>query len=458
MNGPHEMGKPGVFRWWMVPPALVMLLVAGVGTFRSVTGKRIEAKLDEIRAAGCPVTLEELDAWYPTPQGENAADYYEDAFRAYVECDEVESEPLPVIGRGKLPGRGERLPEETKKLVRAFLEENRDALAKLRRAADIPGCRYPIDVRKGVNTLLPELQKVREGANLLKLAAIFEAGEGRPHEAAEAIYSNVRLAESLRNEPLLVSSLVRTACLSIAADTAEQTLNLSALPGEKLDLLREAFRQAENPFGMARALTADRCFGIDLFSNFQQWAGYFSSEFGGLANSPLRVPLTAFYRVSGMRELDFLYYLDNMDEVIAVSRREVVRDRLAYTPPYRNEFPKYAVFTALLLPALDSVIEADVRGIEILRVTHAALTVERFRVKYDRLPENLSELVPEFLSEVPLDPYDGNPLRYKKLEKGYVVYSIGQDKTDDGGKEPDPEKGSWRGQTGVDYTFTVERE
>lgn len=46
------------------------------------------------------------------------------------------------------------------------------------------------------------------------------------------------------------------------------------------------------------------------------------------------------------------------------------------------------------------------------------------------------------------------PLRYPKLPNGYVVYSIGRDLTDDGGKEPpaDPKPDDRR-----DITFTVER-
>jgi hypothetical protein len=46
---------------------------------------------------------------------------------------------------------------------------------------------------------------------------------------------------------------------------------------------------------------------------------------------------------------------------------------------------------------------------------------------------------------LPLDPFDGQPLRYKKLPKGYVVYSNGEDGKDDGGDEK------------KDITFTVER-
>ena len=42
-------------------------------------------ELEKIRAAGQPVTLEDLDAWYPYPeQGKNAADIYQEAFDCIV--------------------------------------------------------------------------------------------------------------------------------------------------------------------------------------------------------------------------------------------------------------------------------------------------------------------------------------------------------------------------------------
>ena len=34
---------------------------------------------------------------------------------------------------------------------------------------------------------------------------------------------------------------------------------------------------------------------------------------------------------------------------------------------------------------------------------------------------------------VPLDPYDGKALRSRRLADGYLVYSVGVDRTDDGG-------------------------
>ena len=46
---------------------------------------------------------------------------------------------------------------------------------------------------------------------------------------------------------------------------------------------------------------------------------------------------------------------------------------------------------------------------------------------------------------MPDDPFNGRPLRYKKLVKGYAVYSVGEDGKDDGGDEK------------KDVTFVVER-
>ena len=45
----------------------------------------------------------------------------------------------------------------------------------------------------------------------------------------------------------------------------------------------------------------------------------------------------------------------------------------------------------------------------------------------------LEELSPEFLSVVPRDPFDGKPLRLRKTDKGYVLYSVGADLIDDRG-------------------------
>jgi len=103
-------------------------------------------------------------------------------------------------------------------------------------------------------------------------------------------------------------------------------------------------------------------------------------------------------------------------------------------------------------PLFARFITADLRRIAQLRTARAGLALERYRLAMGKLPDMLGELVPAYLDAVPMDPFDGAELRYKRLEKGYVVYSIGQDGSDDGGRE----KGKGKKQN-WDETFIVER-
>jgi hypothetical protein len=64
---------------------------------------------------------------------------------------------------------------------------------------------------------------------------------------------------------------------------------------------------------------------------------------------------------------------------------------------------------------------------------HALLGVERYRLRHGKWPAKLDDCVPAFLDKVPLDPIDEAPLRYKIVPEGVVVYSLGNNRTDDGG-------------------------
>ena len=55
-----------------------------------------------------------------------------------------------------------------------------------------------------------------------------------------------------------------------------------------------------------------------------------------------------------------------------------------------------------------------------------------YELKHAQLPDDLSALVPEYLQEIPRDPYDGKPVRYSKAEK--KLWTVGRDLTDNGGK------------------------
>jgi ABC-type transport system involved in multi-copper enzyme maturation permease subunit len=65
-----------------------------------------------------------------------------------------------------------------------------------------------------------------------------------------------------------------------------------------------------------------------------------------------------------------------------------------------------------------------------------ALAAERYRRQHGTWPASLSDLVPALLPALPIDPLDGQPLRYRRLRDGVVIYSVGPDGIDNGGNLP----------------------
>jgi len=57
----------------------------------------------------------------------------------------------------------------------------------------------------------------------------------------------------------------------------------------------------------------------------------------------------------------------------------------------------------------------------------------------------LTELIPAFLERVHHDVMDGQPLPYRRLEDGgCLLWSIGRNRTDDGGKRGDARYMTWK--------------
>ena len=68
-----------------------------------------------------------------------------------------------------------------------------------------------------------------------------------------------------------------------------------------------------------------------------------------------------------------------------------------------------------------------------LRMLLCALALRCYRLDHGELPPALADLVPEYLAEVPVDPFSGRPLVYRRQDGEYLLYSVGPDGQDDGG-------------------------
>ena len=74
-----------------------------------------------------------------------------------------------------------------------------------------------------------------------------------------------------------------------------------------------------------------------------------------------------------------------------------------------------------------------------MRLLQLELAIQAWRSTYNELPDSLNDLIPQYLDEIPLDPFSeaGSLLQYRRSEDGYVLYSVGYNGTDDGGAAPD---------------------
>ncbi len=77
-----------------------------------------------------------------------------------------------------------------------------------------------------------------------------------------------------------------------------------------------------------------------------------------------------------------------------------------------------------------------------LAATQALLALRAYEVVEGRLPESLDDLVPDYLDTVPIDAFDGRPLRFRPEQR--IVYSVGTDFSDAGG-ESEGSPAAWTG-------------
>ena len=73
-----------------------------------------------------------------------------------------------------------------------------------------------------------------------------------------------------------------------------------------------------------------------------------------------------------------------------------------------------------------------------LRALQLRAAMHLYQKKHGKLPETQAQLSPEFLAELPVDPFSGRPFHYKKTDEGWTLWSVGTNLRDDGADETSP--------------------
>lgn len=244
---------------------IIVIAVAFVGYHLSLRWK-VASMYRSARNAGFPTTLQELDASYSLPPGvANAAAEVlkagellkglEPPERHRAEMDALKQRADrenwdPETFQAQMDEAGDAwdpaeeyrkkedifrdippdllsLPEEWRDMIAAYLAERAEAIDRLRRAAAIGTCRYPVDFTKWFDgcDLTVHLKVVRDGVCLFQRDAILKSDREDTAGAVESLGCAIRLAATLNKEPTIMSQLTRSACFKSVFEGLEYVLS-----------------------------------------------------------------------------------------------------------------------------------------------------------------------------------------------------------------------------------------
>lgn len=439
----------------------IMLLVglAAFGVFRFYGNQQLGQRIEALRAQGFPMTLAEMDDMYrgsaPTDQ-DNAWLVYLSAFESLVKWENEADVNLPGYSGQRLYERGASWQPFHLETAQAFLADNKECLELLYSAVEIGPCFRPMDFTLGHNMRLDCLSEARDCAKLLRLASQVAAQQGDIDGALAPIEAIFPLAESAHG-PAIVMNLVRLTMWAVGIGQMEDVLNHHALTDEQMQTLAALLEPIESTDGFGQSLIGERCISLSIFSASLREMGMFSN-LNGSDGDGLWALLIIPRKILGLHDQDALSYInvtqDYIDATVlpryeAKARIEAIED---------EHQSRLGMVARTLSPSLNRIYERELRSVAQSICARTALAVERYGLDTGQLPETLNQLVPAFVPSISLDPFNGQPLGFRHLDKGYVVYSVGADLVDNQGEERKTGKDAkGQTQTAWDETFTVTR-
>lgn len=408
------------YRWWHTPLLLLAFFLLCCALAWWYQRAELERRYAEMRAAGHPVTLEELDDYYALPEGtEDNTELWLEALRLVAQTEsDPNAKTLPIIGDGPaIPSLNQPWIEQ--EAVAAFLEHHSETLTAIHTAVEAgSSVRFPHKFSEGFAMEFPELELLRECARLLTLETHCRARTGDVRGAIESILATFDTASTMDREPLLVSYLIRLSVDSVAIENAAQLLPSMEPTADQLRAIQQALRGAHYKLGLERAMVGERTIAMIAYS-----------DLSSIDQSPIRVNFYQLFVPSAKST----YYDLTRDGIAATRQPWHVAISHEYMPT--DWRPKTwnpgEALGSLLVPAVDVCLYAGARLRAKTLSLDTAVAAELNRRELGAFPQTLDELIPDHLPTIPIDPFDGKPLRYRIEDDGIVVYSIGRNKVDD---------------------------
>ena len=342
-------------------------------------------------------------------------------------------------------------------------------IEELREASQLPYSRFPLnyECEDPAAILLPHLAALKQCAQILELRAIAELQNNESQKALDDVKLSLRLIDSIRSEPFLISHLVRIAMLPLALQPVYEGLaehkwsdaQLVTLDSElsKLDFLVDYGSAMRGEIGFQDGIVRY------LQHHSEQYLNLVGDASGSGNMSPAEfvtatamhwhlVPNGWFYqnqlRCARAMEEFYLPVADINQQTFVPAM--ILRADAAIEKERKNLTP-FNILESLMLPALGNAAKNFAHAQSSVDLARVACALERYRLAHGEYPETLDALIPQFIEKMPHDIIGGKPLHYRRMDDGkFLLYSVGWNEMDDGGQiiltkdeSVDCEKGDW---------------
>jgi hypothetical protein len=284
--------------------------------------------------------------------------------------------------------------------------------------------------------------------------------EGRTVDAWADILAAHRLGALMGQDPILISRLVGVSLSGLASDTTVRLAehgNVTAGQARKVlaDMqalspvpsMASAIQQSERYTFLDTIQYVSRCSPEEL----QEFLGMFDQSSG---------QAEAMVLVSGVDFNDVLRrangYYDALaaallmpDQVARKAKLDALLEQLIRIKVRSSQLPTGSAATeagrtktewfgdvalSVFIPALARAeTMADQAAVK-RDLAMLAVALAGYKAEQGSYPDSLAALSPGWLTAIPQDRFSGKPLIYSKTADGYVLYSVGDNLTDDGGK------------------------
>jgi len=438
--------------------ALLVLIILASLIMNVVFSRELRQTFAKLKAEGRALTIAEIRP-APIPDDQNAAPLFQKAAELMGRSSYNKPAPKAAPTIEELSGLIESnrytaldisiWPAAHREALPRLIQspEMAQLFAVLHEASQKSGYNNNPKYEDGPGMRLPSIGSIRTMARFLSIRAELAAQNGNTDEAFSTIQEGLKLADLLKQEPVLVSQIVRIACDIVMIDCMERMADKTDIPADQARALIAELAKHTDATPWIRAMDGERVgMGLWLYNAIQR--GSFR-DFNLLLPTEMdshrslcwtfKYPMAPFLKKEMVIFLTLQpkhqdYYKVPYYQVTATIRNHPLEDQIA-------EYwliPKHGFLLPLMLPNLDSLVTKNAEHDAAIAVARVGLGLKLFKQKNGVYPDTLDKLAPEFLDAIPVDPFTGKALIYRKTDAGFILYSLGKNQQDDNGTPPPP--------------------